>query len=83
MNFVTRSIIEENRCLIYKKFDYKSRYCLDKKKKNFIYLEQREYTINLKNNHDHDHDKINNIFDENIHSKNNSLSISSSSRAKN
>ena len=38
INLVTRSIIEKNRCLIYKKFDYKSRYFLDKKK-NLIYLE--------------------------------------------
>ena len=39
INLVTRSIIEEDRCLIYKKFDYKLKYCFDKEKENFIYLE--------------------------------------------
>ena len=81
MNLVTRSIIEKDRCLCCDKFDHTIKICLDKNKKNFTYLKQRVHVINLKKFHDHD--VVNDIFDEAKYSKNNSLSISSSLRAKN
>ena len=83
MNLVTRAIIEESRCLCCEKFDHKFKYCFDQEKEDFTYLEQRVHVMNLKKSHDHDYDEINDIFDEEKYSKNNSLSISSSSRTKN